>query len=48
MLVLIALGSAATSAFVIYSLYWGRLNSADMGTMSPSWIAEYNASHTNP
>ena len=45
---LIALAVVTTATFALYSLYWGRLNSADMGTMSPSWIAEYNSSHPNP
>jgi hypothetical protein len=47
MFVLLAIGCVSVAA-VLTLAYWNGLNSADLGTMSPQWIAEYNASHPNP
>ena len=47
MLVLLAFGFVSIASVLTLS-YWKGLNSADLGTMSPQWIAEYNASHPNP
>jgi len=48
MLALLAIGFVSLAALVLKIGYWNPLQRSDLGTMSPSWIAEYNASHPNP
>jgi hypothetical protein len=48
MIILLAIGFGSLAALVLKITYWNPLHSSDLGTMSPSWIAEYNASHPNP
>lgn len=31
--------------FLLAGHQWHELNSNDLGTMSPKWLAEYNAQH---
>ena len=47
MFVLLAIGGVSIVA-VLALAYWNGLNGADLGTMSPQWMAEYNSSHPNP
>lgn len=45
---MLAMGATTLAVLAMSMLYWGRVHSTDLGTMSQSWIAEYNASHPNP
>ena len=47
MYVLLAIGVVSIASLLSLA-YWRGLNNTDLGTMSPQWIAEYNASHPNP
>jgi hypothetical protein len=48
MIMLLAIGFGSLAALVVKVAYWDPVHSSDLGTMSQSWIAEYNASHPNP
>ena len=43
---ILGLAGAAFGVLLLAGRHWDHLNSKDMGTMSPQWLAEYNAQHS--
>ena len=44
-MLLLGFGAAVFLLFLLAGHHWHDLNSNDLGTMSPKWLAEYNAQH---
>lgn len=44
-MLILAFAGAVLLVLLLAGHHWNELNSNDLGTMSPKWLAEYNAQH---
>ena len=44
-MLILGFAGAVCLVFLLAGRHWHEMNSNDLGTMSPKWLAEYNAQH---